>query len=86
MKHILELVKVVLPFLFKKNSKEVKEFSELIMGQYEFLAAQLERVLKDYFEVSTKVHEMHTEIFSLKEQLSEAIQQRCLSKDCRERQ
>ncbi|NDV81843.1 hypothetical protein [Bacteroides sp. 51] len=85
MKYVLELIRMVLPFLKKKNAKDIKEFSELVTGQYEFLALQLEKVLKDYFEMSTKVHEMHAEIFSLKAQLAEAAKLQCLSKDCTER-
>lgn len=66
---ILELLSAVLPFLRKKNTKEIREFSELVMEQYEFLVSQLEKVLKDYFDLSDKVTEMHTEIFRLKEEL-----------------
>ena len=47
-------------------AQEVKEFSELVKDQYTFLMQQLEKVLKDYFDLSSKVKEMHTEIFSLR--------------------
>lgn len=86
MKYILDFLQILLPFLKKRNAKEIREFSELITGQYEFLASQLEKVLKDYFEMSTKVHEMHAEIFALKAQLAEAGKLQCLSKECAERQ
>ena len=85
MKYILKIVEVILPFLKKKDAKEIKEFSELVTGQYEFLTSQLEKVLKDYFEVSAKVHEMHSEIFNLKAQLAEAVKLQCTAKECTER-
>ena len=44
-------------------AQEVKEFSELVKDQYTFLMQQLEKVLKDYFDLSSKVKEMHAEIF-----------------------
>lgn len=82
MKYILEIIQMILPFLKKRNAKEIKEFSELVTGQYEFLTSQLEKVLKDYFEMSMKVHEMHTEMFELKGQLAEALKQQCLVREC----
>ena len=60
----------ILPFLGNSRKKrqmmaqEVKEFSELVKDQYTFLMQQLEKVLKDYFDLSSKVKEMHAEIFS----------------------
>lgn len=68
---IINCLSVILPFLRKKNAKEIREFSELVMEQYEFLVSQLEKVLKDYFDLSDKVKEMHAEIFKLKEELHE---------------
>lgn len=62
---VLECLSVLLPFLRKKGT--AKEFSELITSQYGFLMVQLEKALKDYFELSSKVKEMHAEIFSLRE-------------------
>ena len=68
----------ILPFLGSNRKKrkvmaqEVKEFSELVKDQYTFLMQQLEKVLKDYFDLSSKVKEMHTEIFSLRGQLAQA--------------
>ena len=35
-------------------AQEVKEFSELVKGQYSFLMQQLEKVLKDYFDLSSR--------------------------------
>lgn len=64
---IIECLLALLPFLKKKNAKELKEFSDLVMSQYTFLMEQLEKVLKDYFELRDKVTEMHAEIFRLRE-------------------
>ena len=69
---IIEIIMTILPFLGSNRKKrkvmaqEVKEFSELVKDQYTFLMQQLEKVLKDYFDLSSKVKEMHTEIFSLR--------------------
>ena len=69
----------ILPFLGSNRKKrkvmaqEVKEFSELVKDQYTFLMKQLEKVLKDYFDLSSRVKEMHTEIFSLRGQLAQAL-------------
>lgn len=82
---MLECLSALLPFLRKRDTKEAKEFSELIIGQYGFLAEQLEKALKDYFELSARVKEMHTEILALKEQLSEALAERCRTKECAQR-
>ena len=49
----------ILPFLGSSRKKrqmmaqEVKEFSELVKDQYTFLMQQLEKVLKDYFDLSS---------------------------------
>ena len=53
--------------------------------QYTFLMQQLEKVLKDYFDLSSKVKEMHTEIFSLKGQLAQAATLQCIHKECSQR-
>lgn len=79
----------ILPFLGSNRKKrkvmaqEVKEFSELVKDQYTFLMQQLEKVLKDYFDLSSKVKEMHTEIFSLRDQLAQAAALQCINKECR---
>lgn len=64
---LMECLMAILPFLRKKDAKKMKEFSELVTSQYEFLMSQLEKVLQDYFDLSAKVKEMHTELFSLRE-------------------
>ena len=69
---MLECLLAFLPFLSKRSKKKVekmKEFSELVREQYGFLVGQLEKVLQDYFGLSARVKEMHTEIFSLKAEL-----------------
>ncbi len=81
----------ILPFLGNSRKKrqmmaqEVKEFSELVKDQYTFLMQQLEKVLKDYFDLSSKVKEMHAEIFSLRGQLTQAAALQCSSKECVQR-
>ena len=62
----------------KKKVEKMKEFSELVREQYGFLVGQLEKVLQDYFGLSARVKEMHTEIFSLKAELAKALTYRCM--------
>ncbi|MCD7899771.1 MAG: hypothetical protein LUH22_07840 [Bacteroides sp.] len=82
---IIECASTFLPFLGKNKTKELKEFSELITGQYEFLMGQLEKILKDYFEVSVKVREMHVEMVELRNELARAHAERCTMLECKER-
>ena len=70
---VVECLVAILAFFRKKGT--AKEFSELITDQYGFLMVQLEKALKDYFDLSAKVKEMHAEIFSLREQ-------RCRNTEC----
>ena len=79
---ILDIIMTILPFFGGRKKRqqmaqEVKEFSELM--------AQLEKVLKDYFDLSDRVKEMHAEIFSLKGRLSEAMALQCVNKECIQR-
>ena len=65
---IIDIIMTVLPFFGGRKKRqqmmqEVKEFSELVKEQYNFLMQQLEKVLKDYFNLSDRVKEMHSEIF-----------------------
>ena len=51
---IIDIIMTVLPFFGGRKKRqqmmqEVKEFSELVKEQYNFLMQQLEKVLKDYF-------------------------------------
>lgn len=87
---IIDIIMTVLPFFGGRKKRqqmmqEVKEFSELVKEQYNFLMQQLEKVLKDYFNLSDRVKEMHSEIFSLKGKLSEAIGLQCVNKECIQR-
>ena len=87
---IIDIIMTVLPFFGVRKKRqqmmqEVKEFSELVKEQYNFLMQQLEKVLKDYFNLSDRVKEMHSEIFSLKGKLSEAIALQCVNKECIQR-
>ena len=87
---IIDIIMAVLPFFGGRKKRqqmmqEVKEFSELVKEQYNFLMQQLEKVLKDYFNLSDRVKEMHSEIFSLKGKLSEAIALQCVNKECIQR-
>ncbi|NDV67159.1 hypothetical protein [Bacteroides sp. 224] len=83
--HISELLLGILPFLKKKDIHKLKEFSELITGQFEFLVNQIERILKDYFQLSDRIKEMHTELCELREEIALATSQKCSVADCRER-
>lgn len=87
---IIDIIMTVLPFFGGRKKRqqmmqEVKEFSELVKEQYNFLMQQLEKVLKDYLNLSDRVKEMHSEIFSLKGKLSEAIALQCVNKECIQR-
>jgi len=87
---IINIIMAILPFLGNRKKREemleeVREFCELIKGQYGFLIEQLEKMLKDYFEVSNQVKEMHTEMLSLKEQLAEALALQCRNTNCIQR-
>ncbi|NDV64979.1 hypothetical protein D0T60_06955 [Bacteroides sp. 224] len=82
---LLECLLAILPFLKKKNAKELKEFSDLVMSQYTFLMEQVERMLKDYFLLSNKVTEMHSELFRLREEVLQAQQERCSVHNCPQR-
>ena len=82
---MLECLLAFLPFLSKRSKKKVekmKGFSELVREQYGFLVGQLEKVLQDYFGLSARVKEMHTEIFSLKAELAKALTCRCMRENC----
>ncbi len=84
---IIEIIMTILPFLGNRKKRkamaqDVKEFSELVKDQYTFL---MEKVLKDYFDLSARVKEMHTEIFSLREQLAQAATLQCVNKECLQR-
>lgn len=59
---IIDIIMTILPFFGGRKKRqqmmqEVKEFSELVKEQYSFLMQQLEKVLKDYFDLSDRVKE-----------------------------
>ena len=62
----------ILPFL--GNSRKKRQ-----------MMAQEVKELKDYFDLSSKVKEMHAEIFSLRGQLTQAAALQCSSKECVQR-
>ena len=83
---IIDIITAILPFFGGRKKRQqmmqdVKEFSELVKEQYGFLMKQLEKVLKDYFDLSDRVKE----IFSLKGKLSEAVTLQCVNKECIQR-
>ena len=63
----------MVPFLKKKDVKEIREFSDMVAGQLDFLVGELRKVLDDYCELSAKMREMHQEILSLRKKLEEAF-------------
>lgn len=69
----------------KKKMEKMKKFSELVREQYAFLVGQLEKMLQDYFGLSTQVKEMHAEIFSLKTKLVKELLRRCMRESCDKR-
>ncbi len=81
----LGFLRALLPFLRKKEVGKLREFSDLIVSQYEFLAGQLELFQQDYYELSGRVREMHKEVIVLSEQLRDALALECRVKDCRGR-
>ena len=74
----------ILPFLGSSRKKR-QMMAQEVKDQYTFLMQQLEKVLKDYFDLSSKVKEMHAEIFSLRGQLTQAAALQCSSKECVQR-
>ena len=70
---IVDCLLAVVPFLKKKDVKEIREFSDMVAGQLDFLVEELRKVLDDYCELSAKMREMHEEILSLRKKLEEAL-------------
>ena len=70
---IVDCLLAVLPFLKKKDVKEIRDFSDMVAGQLDFLVVELRKVLDDYCELSAKMREMHEEILSLRKQLETAM-------------
>jgi hypothetical protein len=82
---LLNVLTLVLPFLKKKDAKEMQEFTELVKGQFNYLMEQVTRFETDYFELSEKVRQMYQEIITLNARLSESLKQQCLVPACAER-
>lgn len=83
---LLNVVTLVLPFLRKKDAKEMQEFTELVKGQFDYLMEQITRFETDYFELSGKVREMYQEIITLNAQLNTALKAQCAVTGCKDRQ
>ncbi|MCD8261080.1 MAG: hypothetical protein LUD15_05955 [Bacteroides sp.] len=81
----LEFIRWFLPFLRKKDVRRLREFSDLIVSQYQFLTDQLEHFQRDYYELSGHIREMHKKVMQLNEKLREALAWQCRMKECKER-
>jgi predicted nuclease with TOPRIM domain len=79
---LISLVGMLLPFLKKKDAKEMQEFTELVKGQFDYLMEQVTRFETDYFELSEKVRLMYQEIITLNARLSESLKQQCVVPAC----
>jgi predicted nuclease with TOPRIM domain len=82
---LISLVGMLLPFLKRKDAKEMQEFTELVKGQFDYLMEQVTRFETDYFELSEKVRQMYQEIITLNARLSESLKQQCVVPACVER-
>jgi len=82
---IVNILQIVLPFLKKKDAKEMQDFTDLVKSQFEYLMEQVTRFEKDYFELSEKVKLMYQEIITLNAQLNTALKGQCLVTSCKER-
>lgn len=79
---LLSVVSMLLPFLKRKDAKEMQEFTELVKGQFDYLMEQVTRFETDYFELSEKVRQMYQEIITLNARLSESLKQQCVVPAC----
>jgi len=83
---ILNVLQLVLPFMKKKDGKQVQEFTDLVKSQFDYLMEQITRFETDYFDLSEKVRQMYQEIIILNAQLSAALKGQCLVTACKDRQ
>lgn len=83
---IINILQVVLPFLKKKDAKQVQEFTDLVKNQFDYLMAQITKFETDYFELSEKVRQMYQEMITLNAQLNTALKGQCLVTGCKDRQ
>ncbi|GEM_PF-95520 len=86
MKHIVEklaeAVGVLLPFLKRKDARKVKEFTDLVMTQYQFLATELDKMLKDYMGLAGIMKQLHSEMRDLRTELLAADLLKCMDTGC----
>ena len=83
---IINILQVVLPFLKKKDARQVQEFTDLVKSQFDYLMEQITRFETDYFELSEKVRQMYQEMIILNAQLNAALKGQCLVTACKDRQ
>ncbi|WP_321517327.1 hypothetical protein [uncultured Bacteroides sp.] len=83
---IVSILQVVLPFLKKKDAKQVQDFTDLVKSQFDYLMEQVTRFETDYFELSEKVRQMYQEMITLNAQLNTALKVQCLVPACKDRQ
>ena len=83
---IVNILQVVLPFLRKKDAKQVQEFTDLVKSQFDYLMEQITKFETDYFELSEKVRQMYQEIITLNAQLNTALKGQCIVTSCKDRQ
>jgi len=83
---IVNILQVVLPFLKKKDAKQVQEFTDLVKSQFDYLMEQITKFETDYFELSEKVRQMYQEIINLNAQLNTALKGQCIVTSCKDRQ
>jgi hypothetical protein len=83
---IINILQVVLPFLKKKDARQVQEFTDLVKSQFDYLMEQITRFETDYFELSEKVRQMYQEMITLNAQLNTALKGQCLVTACKDRQ
>ena len=69
----------------QEENGENERVQRIGQRQYAFLVGQLEKMLQDYFGLSTQVKEMHAEIFSLKTKLVKELLRRCMRESCDKR-
>jgi len=83
---IVNILQVVLPFLRKKDAKQVQEFTDLVKSQFDYLMEQITKFETDYFELSEKVRQIYQEIITLNAQLNTALKGQCIVTSCKDRQ
>jgi hypothetical protein len=83
---IINILQVVLPFLKKKDAKQVQDFTDLVKSQFDYLMEQITRFETDYFDLSEKVRQMYQEIINLNAQLNTALKGQCIVTGCKDRQ